>query len=299
MIVASYEMKPGYFIARKAAGVLGVHSNDILRGNVAMGRVLEAMPYPRMFLMHKPSLADLRLAVNYVSQKYGTAPLVVVDYIQKLADEIALKQQRPDMRLATSEASSTLLDIGDRSGAAILAVSAIGRGKGKVMQKPRAYQPYELVEVAKESGAVEYDGGGLIVLTLSDEFEGDERIGTISVAKARFGTERHIDARYHGRAGTWRDCGFVEAATTLIPTPPDSGALGSEISAILRKSGPLGSKTKIWKLSGRSKTAVFSELDALIDSGLIVMTKAGFATPEQAAQFAVGPIQTVVPEVIS
>lgn len=209
VIVASYEMQPGYFVARKAAGVLGFHSNDILRGEVPMAQVLAAMPYPSMYLMHKPTLRELREAVEHVKAKHGVAPLLVVDYIQKLADEIALTQARPDLRIATSMASATLCSIAESTGAAIIAVSAIGRGK-RALDNPRKVAPYQLVEVAKESGAVEYDGAGLIVLALSDDFDGDERIGTMTLAKARFGQECHIDARYDGRRGSWRDCGVVE-----------------------------------------------------------------------------------------
>jgi replicative DNA helicase len=214
VIVASYEMKPGYFVARKAAGVLGTHSNEIIRGGISIGAVLRAMPYPRMHFMHKRPLDELRVAVDIVAQKYGCAPLVIVDYIQKLADEIALRQARPDLRIATSLASATLCEIAERTGAAVIAVSAIGRGKGRLMSNPRKAEPYELVEVAKESGAVEYDGAGLIVLSLSKEKDPEDgsRIATMTLAKARFGEECHIDSRYEGRRGIWRSLERVEVA---------------------------------------------------------------------------------------
>src|SRR5207342_2865315 len=64
-----------------------------------------------------------------------------------------------------------------------------------------------------ESGAVEYDGAGMIVLSLSNESDGEERIGTMTIAKARFGREIHIEARYHGARGTWRDLGEAWATS--------------------------------------------------------------------------------------
>lgn len=248
VVVASYEMKPGYFVARRAAGLLGVHSNAILRCEIPLHKVLEAVPYPRLQLLHRPSLLELREAVLFMTAKYGTPPLVIVDYIQKLADEIALTQQRPDLRIATNTASTTLCDIAEKTGAAIVAVSAIGRGKGKIMQTPRRFEPYELVEVAKESGAVEYDGAGLIVLTLQKEQETDEngrieRHATMTLAKARFGTECHIDARYDGRRGLWRDLGIVEreeeAKTSSASSPataPKETATMTELKQRLIKS---------------------------------------------------------------
>jgi len=266
VVVASYEMKPGYFIARKAAGVLGVHSNDIIRGHVSVGQVASAMPYPRMFLMHRPTLDELREAVQFVTDKFGTPPLVVIDYIQKLADEIALTQQRPDLRMATSQASATLCDIAERTGAAVLAVSAIGRGKGKVLSNPRKSAPYELVEVAKESGAVEYDGAGLIVLSLSDEYDGDERIATMTLAKVRFGQECHIDARYDGRRGTWRALDRVEterpAPKVISASSSSESNLHARILAELR-SQPAPNKESLYKrVRGNKKlfNAAFAEL---------------------------------------
>lgn len=253
VIVVSYEMKPGYFVARKAAGVIGCHSNEILRGSIRAGLVLQAMPYPRMFLMHKPTLRELREAVQYVTDKFGTPPLVIVDYIQKLAHEIALTQQRPDMRIATTQASATLLDIADRTACAVLTVSAIGRGKA-VLKKARNFEPYELVEVAKESGDVEYDGAGMIVLSLTNEFEGDERIGTITMAKCRFGREMHIDARYNGARGTWRDCGEVTPkdaqSTVKTVAPPRERKQVEEREEVIRAL----ITTELQKTPARNKT---------------------------------------------
>lgn len=302
VIVASYEMKPGYFVARKAAGVLGVHSNDIIRGHVPMGQVLSAMPYPRMFLMHRPTLRELREAVQWVSDKFGQAPLVVVDYLQKLADEIALTQQRPDLRMATTQASATLLDIADRSRCAILAVSAIGRGKA-VLKNPRKYDPYELVEVAKESGAVEYDGGAMIVLSLSNDYEGDERIGTMTLAKTRFGREMHIEARYHGARGTWRDLGEVvgtpedgkstvktvkPAATPKLVDEERESAVRTAIVAELNRS-PAKSKTTLKdRVRGCRKDVVRQLITRMIDEGVILEIGGQLALSTEGRQLTIG-----------
>ncbi len=274
VIVASYEMKPGYFVARKAAGVLGVHSNQIIRGEVSMNAVMAAMPYGRLFFMHKPSLRHLRIAIDRLAQRFGVAPLVVVDYLQKLADEIAKKQQRPDLRMATTEASSSLLEIADDTGVAIACVSATGRGKGKLFQTPRKFAPYELVEVSKESGAVEFDGAGIIVLSLSDEYEDDERIATITVAKARFGSEVHIDARYNGRRGTWRDLGVadrVEGAKTPPPPTESNDELRLRIVRFLRDH-VAKNKTDLCTRVRGNKKKLGHEYDALLQNGTIEIT---------------------------
>jgi replicative DNA helicase len=283
VLVVSYEMKPGYIVARKAAGLTGAYSNDIIRGRGDTGLILRSMPIAHVFFLHNPVLADIEIAADQLAQKFGTPPLIVVDYLQKLANQIARAQQRPDMRAATTEASERLVGIADRTRSAVLAVSAIGRGNNKKAANPRELAPYELVDVAKESGDVEYDGAGLIVLSLSNELDGDERIGTITLAKARFGRERHIDARYDGRRGSWRDCGPIEyegKGSAAGKSSASNSVLRTAIIRTLRSAGPLKSKTKIHNLTGRNKPSVFSEIDAMMEDGSLVMLGGTIALPE-------------------
>jgi len=273
VIVATYEMTPGYIVARVAGGRLGLHSNAIIRGEVAMSKVMATVPYARLFFMHRPTLKDIRIAALRSRAKRGVAPLIVVDYIQKLAEEIMRTQTRPDSRLATAEASASLCEIAEESGAAILSVSATSRMSSRRTLDPRKLKPYELVDVAKESGAVEYDGAGLIVLSLSDQVDGDERIATMTVAKARFGEEMHIDARFNGRRGMWRDLGQVGEPITPIESASDLRA------KILRAvtNNPAKSKTDIFRRVGGQKQRVFEEVDALLQEAVLAHTSAGLA----------------------
>lgn len=264
VLVASWEMKPGYFVARAAAGAVGVHSNEILRCTTDMGRVLRVMPRTRFFMLHKPSLADLRVGVDMLAQRFGKPPLLVVDYLSKLAQAIARKQQRPDPRMAMTEASEALTDLADRSAAAVLAVAAIGRHNNKRTSNPRELDPYELVDVAKESGDVEYDGAGLIVLSLSKEYTDDGRVATITLAKTRFGNELHIDARYDGRRGTWFDFGPV------VESPDNTEqvqAIRDAIARVVKRIGP-SSKNKIAEGVGRNRNMVLCEIDEMVKPGL-------------------------------
>jgi hypothetical protein len=279
VIVASYEMKPGYFVARHAAGQLGVHSNVIIRGEIESGSVAASITpaiATHLVLMHRPSLKELEACVEHLKERFEVPPLVIVDYLQKLADEIMRTQQRPDMRLATTEASATLLDIADRTCCAILAVSAIGRGKGRALANPRKYNPYELVEVAKESGAVEYDGAGMIVLTLSDDMDGNDRIATMTVAKARFGYECHVDARFDGAHGRWSSCGRVAKVDKLEAEPdtkPTVDQLGVRLINDLRSRGPAKTKTELIARTKGNKQQLGEAYEALL--GTVIVKVAG------------------------
>lgn len=279
VLVASYEMKPGYFIARRAAGALRVHSNEILRGNVSMRDVLATIPYGRFFMLHRPSLAELRLAVTKMTQRFGVPPLVIVDYLQKLADQVGRGMQRYDARAATTEASETLCEIADSSAAAIVAVSAIGRHNNKRTANPRQLEPYELVDVAKESGAVEYDGAGMIVLSLSKDFDEEGRIATMTLAKTRFGEECHIDSRYVGYSGDWFDRGRVSASGITTPTRPALPVVREKILAALAKHGPQTSAGKVYAVTGGTKALVLAEVRGMLEDGGLVRTSAGIHPP--------------------
>lgn len=271
VLIAIYEAFPGYNVARMAAGPLRTHSNAIIRdvGKYG-GTILRTLP-SRIYFLDRPSLSRIREATAQLAQKAGAAPLVIVDYGQKLADQVQSQQWRPDARLAMSETSAGLLDIAATTGAPVLTVSAVSRMSGRRTQDPRKLPPFELVDVAKESGAIEYDSAGLIVLSLSDECEGDERIATITVAKARFGEECHIEARFNGRTGEWRDLGRAERAR---PTKTPDVSIRDKLLSALR-SGPAESATALIKRAQVNRNEGFAEVRALQEDGIVMRTDNG------------------------
>ncbi len=277
-IVAFYEMFAGYYTARMAAGVLGVHSNEILRWNVAAHDILRALPRQIKFL-DSPSLSLLKRGVEMETRRTKTPPLVVIDYIQLLGDKVMATMARPDPRVANAQASATIRALAKDTGAAVLVVSAAGRSASKrLSQDVRKMPARELVDASRESGAIEYDGAGVIVLSVSDEKDGDESVATISVAKARFGETYHIDARYDGARGSWREIGRVSVVPKATKEAPSESATSNLRTAITRvlKHGPVKTKNGIHRLTGKSKPLILAEVDAMIDAGLIAIRSDGY-----------------------
>lgn len=273
VLIAIYEAFAGYNVARMAAGPLGIHSNQIIRNVGAYAsRVIEVVS-PNIFFLDRPSLETLHQATDQIAQSTGSAPLVIPDYLQKIADLIQAGQQRPDARLATSQASAGLMDLALTTGSPVLAVSATSRVNSRKAQDPRKLAPYELVDVAKESGAVEYDGAGTIVLTLSDEFDGDERIATATMAKARYGIEMHIDMRFHGARGGWRDLGRVEQSSSK-PRKSIEPPIRDAVLMALRLA-PAESGTALAKRCGRNKKDVLAVIRELKSEDLVIETERG------------------------
>lgn len=307
VLIATWEMIPGYFVARIAAKHLKVHSNQILRGEVRWGAVQDVVPR-RMEFLERPSLATLRRAIEQVTRSGRPPPLVIVDYIQALADDIAAtmvgQTRAPDTRQINALVSRELVKIAKETGAPLLVVSATARMTAqKLVNDVRKVSPRDLVGAAKETSQIEYDGAALIVLSLSDEHDLDGQIATMSVSKSRFGETCHIDGRYDGGRGGWIEIGRVaivpkaEGATAAA----SAKALREAIARTLKQAGPLQSKTKIWKLVGRKKESVFSEIDAMLDDGSIVLASGKMALPIPAQTAPVTSAQTelavAVPEV--
>lgn len=263
VLIAFYEAFAGYNVARMAAGPLGLHSNQIIR-NAEKHRdaVLGVIP-SRIHFLARPTLELLRIESDRIAQSSGTAPFLILDYMQKLGDLIQAGQQRPDARLAMSQASAGLLELAEKSGSPVLAVNAISRmNNRRSSQDPRKVAPYEFVDVAKESGAVEYDSAGMLVVSLSQDSDAQGRIATLTVAKSRYGQEQHIDMRFDGASGAWTDLGRVERETKDVLPP-----LRDAIRTALVK--PAKNVTEIVRRTGRGRNDVLAEVRGMIADGEI------------------------------
>lgn len=280
-LIAFWEMFAGYYVARMAAPILGVHSNDIIRAQLAPGDVMRALP-PMIEFLDAPSMSTLKRACERHVRAGRGAPLLFVDYLQLFADQILATMTRPDARLANTQASGCLRALAKETGAAVIAVCAAGRSSSKrLVEDVRKKPPRDLVDAAKESGSIEFDGAGVIVLSVADEKDADgANIATITVAKARFGEPTHIDARYDGRTGNWTEIGRVVRGETTTPSSSEPAIdLREAILAQLRiASAP--SRTKLAERLGKNKSAALAEMKAMLEEKLIRQTSKGIELAE-------------------
>jgi len=297
-LIAFWEMFGGYYTARMSAPILGVPATQILRGHVerrSISNVFSAMP-GSIEMLDSPSMSVLRRTVERTIRLGRGAPLIVVDYIQLLGEKVMATMQRPDPRVAAGMASAGLRALAKETGCAIIAVSAAGRSASKDLNKDvRKHPPRDLIAASRESGSIEFDGAGVIVLSMLDEMDGDEHIATMTVAKARFGMTCHIDSRFGGHSGGWREIGRVQKVTT-IDSKRDDGSFRQEILAAIKKAGGIASKNKISKLIGRNKTSVLSEVDVMIDAGIVISTSGGISVAQVVPEVVPALLQTAMLE---
>lgn len=117
------------------------------------------------------------------------ARFIVVDYLQRFLDDA------DDKRLAVMRASGQLRDLSRKGpgwpGAAVLAVSSIGRDKYKpfaTVDTLRAMQAEDLIGSGKEAGELEYDATLVLAYTTDAPTPGQaERAAIVRVVKQRAG----------------------------------------------------------------------------------------------------------------
>lgn len=270
-LIAFWEMFGGYYTARMAAPILGVPATQILRGHVDrrdISNAFRAMP-GTIEMLDSPSMSVLRRTVERTIRLGRGAPLLVVDYIQLLGERVMATMARPDPRVAAGMASAGLRELAKETGCAIIAVSAAGRSASKDLNKDvRKHPPRDLIAASRETGSIEFDGAGVIVLSVSEDMDGDEHIATMTVAKARFGMTAHIDSRFGGHSGGWREIGRVHKVTK-IESKPDDGSLRQSIIDLLKEE-PATSKTSVCKRTGKNYDASRLEWDSMLEEGVIV-----------------------------
>jgi len=288
VLFVTVEMAAGHCIARGAAPYMGVTSNQLLKGEVTILSEESTGISDRIQWVEQCSLLELRESVEDMTRENGgRSPLVIIDYLQRLSEQVMATMERPDMRLATSQVSTTLTAIARDFHAPILAVSTTSRfghqrikgtvGGGKA-KDPRTLPPGDLVDVAKETGSIEYDAANVLVANVSDDLDVDGlQIATLTVAKARYGRTQHIAMAYDGAGAAWYDRGRVEPKAKDEPvnvaqiTAERAAELNALSTAIVKllEFGPASVNT-ICAAIKRRRTDIVAAVRSLQQSGAVV-----------------------------
>lgn len=198
-------------------------------------------------------------AANQVISTAGSAPiLIILDYLQKLAEP------GQDVREAVTVASECLRSIAQRSYATILTISAVSRESARRIRESRElWTGEDLVDVGRESGAIEYDVAGMFVLGLDPAESDKPRKAVLSVAKNRFGYPgQQIEFMFDGSTSCFEELGRLESKRVRA-----SQELRRRIrEAVERAPHPLN-KTEIYEVTGGRKGTCLDKIDAMVRDG--------------------------------
>jgi replicative DNA helicase len=269
VVYATNEMTPAMLLAKIAAAHYGVSVNQVFRREVLTDAEVIASVPANFVWLYRPTFVSLRRAIQQTSDKHGVAPFVVVDYVNPMVDVAA-----PDARLAMTAASGHLRDIAVETSSPFLAIAAASRNGNQRASSARKLAPAALIDVARESGAVEFDATSVLVASSESETDDDGwDVCTLTVAKSRWGRTGHLDVRYHGATARWRDCGPIER-TAVSSAKRDT--MREEILASLAKHDrPVSFRVLVGKGEGRERAVrgrdgdIKAEAEAMRKEGLI------------------------------
>lgn len=188
---------------------------------------------PDLFLwaprMAQRGAAEIGNMVRRIVHATGRAPLVVIDYLQRLAPGATLREE-------VRELSGTLRDLsrpgseGDGwPGCSTLILSSTARTNyatlgsvGALNAARNAGEPLE--GLGKESGEIETDASRVFVLATDGEVDGDgARDALLVLAVSRTGGEGAYPFRFYGACGRWVEPNDTDARRILEKKPPKNG----------------------------------------------------------------------------
>jgi hypothetical protein len=153
----------------------------------------------------------------------GKPPLVIVDYVQRLADPTT-----EERRHAVSALSGRLRDLSRPQrekqwpGCAVLALSSVGRNHyASFTDCDTLRKAVDLEGTGKESGELEYDAPVVLALT-TDTVDATSRPGLLRVVKNREGRTGDVEMTFHAARGMFREGAPTNANQMDLPlaAPP-------------------------------------------------------------------------------
>lgn len=207
VLYASTELERHELMARVVSQELGCTWTSIVDGKTDP---TAARPQ-RIYLAGSDQMPSGDDALRYLSdrivrlrERHGTAPIVVLDYLQDLArgaDEKSLRSKIGHL-VAVLRVMAQVHDC------VIVLVSAtsrayygLARGKGEIPEHAEAY-----LAAARDSGDVDYAAAVVAYLDVEPHEPGkDQRAARIAIAKSRHGTTGFVGARFEGATGRWTE----------------------------------------------------------------------------------------------
>lgn len=255
VVIWTLEMDMHHVLARMVAQHTGLSSLDVLHGRTTH---LEhhATDLGHVYFCDKADIVKFEQDVIALAAKSGAPCLIIVDYLQKLASP------GQGFREAVTEASERLRSLAKRLNAPLVIVSAVGRESGRRIREARHLHPTELVDVCRESGAIEYDNAAILVLGLDYADEGERQTAVLTVAKNRFGALGQIEYEFDGASGR-----FTEHGRIASKRQQKRLELRAKIRAAVEGAPHPLNKTQIYEVTGGRKGTCIREIDAMVQDG--------------------------------
>lgn len=274
VLFATYELPARSLVARLVSQQIpDTQWLDVIRGSISREEMLAVLPTKLRFAEYPP-LEKLRQAAEEISEKYQQAPFIIIDYMQLVGRVVAEGSGQADPRTANEGASEYIRNLANQLNSPVLVISSVSRASNNKLRNARSASPGDLVDVAKESGSIEYDAGAVLVLSTNANSTTER---TLTIAKNRFGETAHLNYSFEGASGRWAEIAKV--------TQDRNEGMRQEIIASLKnanapltKNAIISREDKKW-VTGRKKD-VLTTITELASDGILVKSNEKYSIAE-------------------
>lgn len=271
ILYVSTEIEPEELAARVAGPLVGARASEILALRVDPREAAVAVDgWPIHLLEFDTDVAGLpEIAANAeaLRNSEGHAPIIVVDYLQHLANAA----DDGELRVTVKRIATGLRRLARTLDTAVIAISSVGRGfYGPGSRKMLADEedPRAWLAAAKESGDIEYSTAVFMFL------ETDSHVGVtgesharLIVAKSRRGMHGFVGLKFHGPTGRFYDS---DAALTEMGPQRKIAELERNILALIKNAPqPLVGNDVVAKIGGK-RVQVLDAIKRLTAAGQLV-----------------------------
>lgn len=195
------EMTPPLVASRLIAQRRKIPWNHVIEGRLPAEDLAQALE--GLDLRFVPRCADAVGAVrreieHALVECPGTTPLVIIDYIQLLADI------GKDMRISTMQAVVDLRLLAETQPVVTLAISQSSRG-GSTRIREGGGSAEDYVDTGAETAMIEQAAANVLVLSFKSAEDADEHEVTLMIAKARLRGPGKVGFKFHGPTGRWSE----------------------------------------------------------------------------------------------
>lgn len=252
VVYVSSELARRQILARAAAQALGAPWRDLLAlepgGAHVVANALEGLP---LYVEELSRDEAITAAADRVAQALGQAPMLVLDYLQ----HAARRGSPADYRLAVATASDLVVRYARDTRSIALVVSSMARGSTST--EGAQTDARAAAAAPKESGDVEYDAAGVMLLDVGEREPDGTAPTRLVVGKSRYGVDGVVGLRFRGAVGVFET---------------DASAALSELDAAVLEAVAGGASTveAIRAACERRKQDVTSAVKRLARAGHIV-----------------------------
>jgi replicative DNA helicase len=254
VVYLTTELRAPQIVARVVAPILGRPWVTIWRQlHLERDAIARALADRKLIVVDGTRQRDLdpRRVADAAAQRFGRAPLLVIDYLQDLTRRRG--SALDDRRLAVAAMSDVIRQWAVDTQGTALVVSSAAR-TWSTSDADRSTRDY--ASSTKESGDVDSDAAGIIFVDIEPCPPGGVATATLRVAKSRYFTPGEVRLEYVGALGLFR-----------VPTGPALTPMEAAILAAVRAGAK--TRTAIATEVGFRKAAVVKSIKDLVGRGVL------------------------------